>query len=174
MIKSIDQRVSKIALAVVISGIFLCQPAHAETHSMTVGDHTISVGKTKHHNDMDRVEQRIKTMHDKLNLTAGQESQWNGVAQIMRDNEADIHQLVISRHENEPANAVEDLQSYETIAETLMQTALRSSFRSLRPFITTCPMRNRNAPTACSEGSKDAPGTRLAAPAALTTLNKEH
>lgn len=117
MIKSIDQRVSKIALAVFIGGISLAHPAYAETHSMSVGDHTISVAVTKHHNDMDRVEQRIKTMHDKLNLTAGQESQWKDVAQVMRANEADIHQLVISRHENEPANAVEDLQSYETIAD---------------------------------------------------------
>jgi len=117
MIKYNNLHVSKIALAVVIGGMSLGQPAYAETHSMTVGDHTISVGETKHHNDGDRVEQRIKTIHDKLNLTAGQEQQWNGVAQIMRDNEADIHQLVISRHENEPANAIEDLKSYETIAD---------------------------------------------------------
>jgi hypothetical protein len=117
MIKYIDQRVSKIALAVFIGGISLTQPVYAETHSVSVGDHTISVSETKHHNDMGRVEQRIKTMHDRLNLTAEQEQQWNGVAQIMRDNEANIHQLVISRHENEPANAVEDLQSYETIAD---------------------------------------------------------
>jgi hypothetical protein len=117
MIKYNDPRVSKIALAVFISGLSLTQPAYAEDHSVSIGDHTISVRETKHHNDMDRVEQRIKTIHDKLKLTAGQESQWNEVAQVMRDNEADIHQLVIERHENEPANAIEDLQSYETIAD---------------------------------------------------------
>jgi protein CpxP len=117
MIKYNNLHVSKIALAVLVGGMSLGQPAYAETHSVSIGDHTISVGEKKHHNDMDRVEQRIKTMHDKLNLTAGQESQWNDVAQVMRSNETDIHQLVISRHENEPANAVEDLKSYETIAD---------------------------------------------------------
>jgi len=132
MTKSIQLSVSKIALAVFIGGISLAHPAFAEDHSMTVGDHTISVGKTKHHNDMDRVEQRIKTMHDKLNLTSEQESQWNDVAQVMRGNETDIHQLVVSRHENEPANAVEDLQSYETIAD-----AHADGLKKLVPVFTT-------------------------------------
>jgi hypothetical protein len=116
MKKSIDLCVSKIAIAVFIGGISLCQPAFAENHSVSIGDHTLSVSE-KHHHGVDRVEQRIKTMHDKLHLTSGQEPQWNDVAQVMRANEADIHQLVINRHENEPANAVEDLQSYETIAD---------------------------------------------------------
>jgi hypothetical protein len=65
-----------------------------------------------------RVEDRIKTLHDKLNITSAQESKWNDVAQSMRDNDAAINQLIRDRHQN-PANmtAVDDLQSYEKIAQ---------------------------------------------------------
>jgi len=110
MIKYTDTRVSKIAIAVFIGGLSLASPAHADGSSP-------SGSITKHHNDRDRVEQRIKTMHDKLKLTPAQEPQWKDVAKVMRENESDIHKLVQDRHENEPANAIEDLESYETIAD---------------------------------------------------------
>ena len=113
MLKYLDQRVSKIALAVIISGISLAQPAYARDHAV---DPTVRSSE-KHHDMMDRVEHRIRTMHDKLNLTDDQESQWKDVADVMRSNEKVIHKLVQDRHENEPDTAVEDLKSYETIAD---------------------------------------------------------
>ena len=105
MIKYTDTRISKIAITFLIGGLSLAYPAYADNSSLA------------HHSYKDRVEQRIKTMHDKLDLTPEQEPQWKDVAKVMRENEADIHKLVQDRHENEPANAVEDLESYETIAD---------------------------------------------------------
>jgi hypothetical protein len=64
------------------------------------------------------VEQRIKTLHDKLDIAPAQEAKWADVAQTMRDNEASIDQLVKQRSENRKTmNAIDDLQSYEAIAE---------------------------------------------------------
>jgi len=65
-----------------------------------------------------RVEARIKTLHDKLGITKDQEAKWGDVAQAMRDNQTTIDQLIQERHQN-PANmtAVDDLQSYEKITQ---------------------------------------------------------
>lgn len=65
-----------------------------------------------------RVEDRIKTLHDKLNVTGAEEPKWNDVAQTMRDNDAAINELIRERHQN-PASmtAVDDIQSYEKIAQ---------------------------------------------------------
>ena len=65
-----------------------------------------------------RVEDRIRTLHDKLGVTNEQEAKWGDVAQAMRENEMSIDQLVQARHQN-PASmtAVDDLQSYETITQ---------------------------------------------------------
>jgi protein CpxP len=64
------------------------------------------------------VEGRIKTLHDKLQISAAQENDWNTVAQTMRENEASIHQLIEARHQDPNAmTAVDDLQSYQKIAQ---------------------------------------------------------
>jgi len=65
-----------------------------------------------------RVEDRIKTLHDKLAVTSAQEPKWSGVAQAMRDNESAISQLIQERQQNtKDMTAIEDLQSYEKVAQ---------------------------------------------------------
>lgn len=65
-----------------------------------------------------KVETRIQTLHDKLKITPDQESEWNDVAQAMRDNEAGISQEIQARHANASSmSAVDDLQSYQKIAQ---------------------------------------------------------
>ncbi len=113
MIKLLNQSVSKIAIAVLISGIFLVHPAYSSDSSTGQKSGT----SMKHQSGIDRVEIRIKTLHDKLKLTSDQEPQWKDVAQVMRENEASIHKLIQDRHENEDATAVDDLKSYEDIAD---------------------------------------------------------
>jgi hypothetical protein len=44
------------------------------------------------------VEKRIKTLHDKLDITSAQEDKWGTIAQTMRDNESNISQLMQQRH----------------------------------------------------------------------------
>lgn len=64
------------------------------------------------------IEQRIKSLHDRLKITAAEEPQWAAVAQAMRDAAETVGKLVHERREKAGAmNAVEDLRSYQAIAE---------------------------------------------------------
>jgi periplasmic protein CpxP/Spy len=63
------------------------------------------------------VESRIKDLHDQLRITAGQEAQWRGVAQVMMDNSSAIESAVQERaRKAKGMSAVEDLLSYQAIA----------------------------------------------------------
>jgi periplasmic protein CpxP/Spy len=65
-----------------------------------------------------RVEARIKDLHASLHITAAQETQWNGVAQAMRDNAKAIETVAADRTENlATMSAVDDLRSYESLSE---------------------------------------------------------
>jgi hypothetical protein len=64
------------------------------------------------------VEQRIKTLHDKLKITQNQESNWSKVADTMRDNEAAMEKTMHDRHQNpESQTAIDDMQSYQKIVQ---------------------------------------------------------
>jgi periplasmic protein CpxP/Spy len=64
------------------------------------------------------VESRINSLHAKLGITNAQEPQWREVAQVMRNNEGHVSQLIRDRHSNaESMTAIDDLRSYETIAQ---------------------------------------------------------
>jgi periplasmic protein CpxP/Spy len=66
----------------------------------------------------DKDEMRIRTLHDKLNITSAQEPLWNNVAQIMRNNDEKMDALAQERHDKAATmTAVEDLRSYEQITE---------------------------------------------------------
>ncbi|HUO44678.1 MAG TPA: Spy/CpxP family protein refolding chaperone [Burkholderiales bacterium] len=67
----------------------------------------------------DRAEIRIKDLHSKLKITPEQETQWETVAQAMRDNAAKMEDLAEQRSANTGSmTAVDDLKSYQAIAET--------------------------------------------------------
>lgn len=69
-----------------------------------------------------RVEARIKDLHAKLHITAAQEAQWDQFAQIMRANARDMGQELQQRAQQFPSmNAVQDLKSYEQLAEGHVQ-----------------------------------------------------
>ncbi|MHB8743839.1 MAG: Spy/CpxP family protein refolding chaperone [Sulfuricaulis sp.] len=64
------------------------------------------------------VEQHIKSLHDRLKITGAEEPQWTAVAQAMRDSAQTVGDLVHERREKAGAmNAVDDLRSYQAIAE---------------------------------------------------------
>ena len=66
----------------------------------------------------ERLEARIKKLHDALKITDAQAEQWNNVAQVMRDNDQKMEALVSERRKNiATMNAVDDLKSYSAIAE---------------------------------------------------------
>jgi len=66
----------------------------------------------------DQAEIRIKDLHGKLKITPDQETQWDAVAQAMRDNAATMEDLADKRKANAGSmNAVDDLNSYAEIAQ---------------------------------------------------------
>jgi hypothetical protein len=65
-----------------------------------------------------RIDAYINNMHKRLKVTSEQETQWNAVAQVMRDNAEDIDKLASDRRAKRSSmTAVDDLQSYEAIAD---------------------------------------------------------
>jgi periplasmic protein CpxP/Spy len=69
-----------------------------------------------------RVEQRIKTLHQDLHITADQEKLWEPVAQAMRDQASAVQQAIEQRRQNPATNAVDDLKAYEVIADAHAQS----------------------------------------------------
>ncbi len=66
----------------------------------------------------DRVEMRVKQMHNTLAITAAQEDQWNKVKQVMLDDAKNMDKLTHARAEHEKEmNAVDNLKSYGEISE---------------------------------------------------------
>jgi len=65
-----------------------------------------------------RVEARIKQLHSQLHITAAQAAAWNEFAGVMRENARAIDEVADKRAAALPTmNAVQDLQSYEALAE---------------------------------------------------------
>ena len=66
----------------------------------------------------ERVEQRIKELYSQLRITPAERPQWDQFAQVMRDNARDMDQAWLQRVNHvESMNAVQNMQSYEQIAE---------------------------------------------------------
>jgi LTXXQ motif family protein len=66
----------------------------------------------------DRVENRIKTLHDKLQITSAQEDAWGNVASAMRENETAFKAMVDEREKNGASmTAVDDLKSYQKLMQ---------------------------------------------------------
>ena len=69
-----------------------------------------------------RVEARIKELHGKLRITPAQQSQWDQFAQVMRANARDMNSAATQRAQQlSSMNAVQDMQSYEQLAEAHVQ-----------------------------------------------------
>ena len=65
-----------------------------------------------------RVDARIKTLHSELKITPAQETQWNAVAEAMRQDAATMTDLIQQRQQNAASmTAVDDLNSYGKITQ---------------------------------------------------------
>jgi protein CpxP len=70
----------------------------------------------------ERVERYIKELHTRLHITPAEETQWNQFAEVMRENARDMDQAFMQRAEQfSTMNAVQNLQSYEQLAEAHAQ-----------------------------------------------------
>jgi uncharacterized membrane protein YfbV (UPF0208 family) len=69
-------------------------------------------------NAEERVERRIKELHAQLRITPAEQPQWDQFAEVMRQNARDMDQAFIQRAQQfETMNAVQNMQSYEQLAE---------------------------------------------------------
>jgi periplasmic protein CpxP/Spy len=64
------------------------------------------------------VEQRIASLHGALQITSDEETNWKGVAQVMRDNAAAMEKLAADKAAQTPQDmtAMDDLNTYEKFA----------------------------------------------------------
>ena len=87
------------------------------------------------HETKETLELRIASLHGSLKITPAEEAKWSAVAQVMRDNEADMQKLVSERRTDaaHQLSAVEDLKTYERFNQTHVDGLknLISSFETL-------------------------------------------
>jgi len=105
-----------VAVATLLGAFLATVPLHESRAQQAAQPMTATTDHAKHH--ADRVEKRIKELHDKLQITAGQEAQWGNVAQVMRDNANAMHASMTDRSTRlKTMTAVDDLKSFETVAD---------------------------------------------------------
>jgi periplasmic protein CpxP/Spy len=129
MLKLIDPATRGLAAATFLGMSLLATPLFAQTNSPTVtlaqNDATPATppaaGKPAHSrvSRADRAEMRIKQLHDQLQITPAQETQWGAGAQAMRDDATAMQSVIAKRRQNRSTmTAVDDLRSYQEVTET--------------------------------------------------------
>ena len=109
--------VRSVAIAALLGATFLAAPltaAWAQNAPVKTAA-TATAPETKG----ETVEQRITALHASLKITPAEETQWNGVAQAMRENAAAMDKLIAANRTSPPQNmsAVQDLQTYQQFAQ---------------------------------------------------------
>jgi periplasmic protein CpxP/Spy len=106
-----------VAIAALLGATMLATPLTAAWAQSPTPQTAAATGATETKGET--VEQRITTLHASLKITPTEETQWNGVAQAMRENAAAMEKLVGTNRTTPPQNmtAVQDLQSYQQFAQ---------------------------------------------------------
>ena len=109
--------VRSVAIAALLGATMLATPLTA-TRALAQGAAT-PVATTATETKGETVEQRITTLHASLKITPAEETQWNGVAQAMRENASAMEKLVAANRTTPPQSmtAVQDLQRYQQFAQ---------------------------------------------------------
>jgi hypothetical protein len=133
------RRARLAAVASLVGAAFLAGPIGAAAQTAPPAP----TAPTYHHHLASRtgmqaretVESRITSLHSKLMITLDQESKWAAVAQVMRDNEADMQRLIAERRSAapHPFTAIDDLKTYEHFTQEHVNGLknLISSFEAL-------------------------------------------
>jgi protein CpxP len=163
MIQVLDPAARRLAAATLFGAMLLAGPwtaaaadavpspalrlAQAATSTTTPPAATTAKSKPKR-SMADRVEARIKRLHDDLKITAGQESQWTVVADAMRDDSKSMQAIIAERRGARGSmTAVDDLRSYQKVAETHVQGLAKviPAFQTL--YDSMSPDQKKNADT---------------------------
>jgi len=111
--------VRSVAIAALMSATFLATPLTATSALAQTAVTSTPAAATATETTGETVEQRITTLHASLKITPAEETQWNGVAQAMRENAAAMDKLIATNRTTPPQNmtAVQDLQTYQQFAQ---------------------------------------------------------
>jgi len=124
MPQPISPVVRGIAVASLLGTALIAGQAHAATTPaapvLVAQADTTTKAKT-HKPRAERVEDRIKSLHDQLKITDAQEPQWAAVAQAMRDGAQSMEAAIKQRIQARGASAVDELKAYEAIADAHAQ-----------------------------------------------------
>jgi periplasmic protein CpxP/Spy len=127
--------VRSVAIAALLGATFLATPLTATRALAQAAATPTPVAATATETKGETVEQRITALHASLKITPAEETQWNGVAQAMRENAAAMDKLIATNRTNPPQNmtAVQDLQTYQEFAQAHVDGLknLRSAFGTL-------------------------------------------
>jgi periplasmic protein CpxP/Spy len=104
-----------VASTLFVGGAYAQSVALSDTASPASPSHATMKSDANHSAE---VERHIKDLHAKLKITPAEESQWDAVAQTMRDNAAELDGAVSKRDAiGNRATAIEDLNAYGDIAQ---------------------------------------------------------
>jgi len=107
------------AIVAVLVSTFVFGGAFAQTPDRSGSPH--ASGSAMANPDAKRngaVEKHIKDLHATLKITPAEESQWNEVAETMRENAIDLDRAIDKREANvASATAIDDLNAYADVAQ---------------------------------------------------------
>jgi len=117
-----------VAIATLMGATMLVSPlTAARAASATAGPIQLVQAATPQHpaaagaieTKGETVEQRITSLYTALKITPQEDAKWNGVAQAMRENAANMDKLVASNRTTPPQNmtAEQDLNTYKKFAQ---------------------------------------------------------
>jgi hypothetical protein len=149
--------------AMIISAVSFATPAYADMQLAQAGQAPPPGATPAPPNAMppepaDRIESRIKSLHDQLQITSAQESQWAAVAQAMRDSANQMKTLVQQRAQSAMSmTAVDDLRSYQAIARAHLEglNKLVPAFETL--YASMSDTQKKNADTVFKHKPRGAP-----------------
>ena len=127
--------VRTVAIAALMGATFLATPLTATGALAQAAATPTPAAATATETKGETVEERITALHASLKITTAEETQWNGVAQAMRENAAAMDKLIAANRTSPPQNmsAVQDLQTYQQFAQAHVDGLknLTSAFKSL-------------------------------------------
>ena len=108
-----------LAIAALLGATLLAGPLAAQPAATAAAAPATQAAAKAADSSPETVEQRITGLHASLQITAGEEANWTGVAQAMRDNAAAMEKLIAERTTDaaDKMTAPEKLDAYGKFAQ---------------------------------------------------------
>ena len=104
-----------VASALFVGGAYAQSVALSNTDSPSKSSHAMMKSGANHSAEIDK---HIKDLHAKLKITPAEESQWDQVAQTMRENAAELDSAISKRETLAGrGSAIDDLNAYADIVQ---------------------------------------------------------